>query len=78
MTLLCTDRQTAFAVDVRSTKQAYAQTQSMMDVHGAGRGGRGDRGGRGGGRGRGDFKPKMRIAAGASGPGQNKKQTFDD
>ncbi len=45
----------------------------------AGRGGRFDRGGRGGGsRGRGDFKPKIRIDAGASGTGQNKKQTFDD
>lgn len=44
----------------------------------SGRGGRGDRGGRGGGRGRADFKPKMRIDAGASGTGQNKKQTFDD
>jgi len=39
------------------------------------RGGRGgDWGGRGGGRGRGDFKPKMRIDAGAS---TGSKVTFD-
>lgn len=58
---------------------ARLHAQSVtMGVRCAGRGGRGDRGGRGGGRGRGDFKPKMRIDAGASGTGQNKKQTFDD
>lgn len=47
---------------------------------GRGRGGdRGGRGGRGGGRGGGrDFKPKMRIDAGAKGTGENKKTTFDD
>jgi len=55
-----------------------AVSELIVEMQCTGRGGRGDHGGRGGSRGRGDFKPKMRIDAGSAGTGQNKKQTFDD